>query len=37
VDLTATINNVVDHHDAIRILKSRLARGALDVARMRIT
>ena len=25
VDLTATINNTVDHHDAIRILKSRLA------------
>src|SRR5262245_46192467 len=25
VDLTATINNSVDHHDAIRILKSRLA------------
>jgi small conductance mechanosensitive channel len=26
VDLTATINNVVDHHDAIRILKSRLVK-----------
>jgi small conductance mechanosensitive channel len=25
VDLTATINNAVDHHDAIRILNSRLA------------
>ena len=25
VDLTATINNAVDHHDAIRILKARLA------------
>jgi small conductance mechanosensitive channel len=25
VDLTATINNVVDHHNAIRILKSRLS------------
>ncbi len=25
VDLTATINNAVDHHDAIRILKSRVA------------
>jgi small conductance mechanosensitive channel len=26
VDLTATINNAVDHHQAIRILKERLAR-----------
>lgn len=26
VDLTATINSAVDHHDAIRILKSRLVR-----------
>lgn len=26
VDLTATINNSVDHHDAIRRLKARLAR-----------
>ena len=25
VDLTATINNAVDHHDAIRILKERLS------------
>jgi small conductance mechanosensitive channel len=25
VDLTATINNAVDHHDAIRLLKDRLA------------
>jgi small conductance mechanosensitive channel len=25
VDLTATINGAVDHHEAIRILKSRLA------------
>jgi len=25
VDLTATINNAVDHHDAIRLLKSRLS------------
>ena len=25
VDLTATINNAVDHHEAIRILKSRLS------------
>jgi small conductance mechanosensitive channel len=26
VDLTATINNAVDHHQAIRLLKDRLAR-----------
>jgi small conductance mechanosensitive channel len=26
VELTATINNAVDHHEAIRILKSRLAK-----------
>ena len=26
VDLTATINNAVDHHEAIRILKDRVAR-----------
>lgn len=26
VDLTATINNTVDHHQAIRLLKDRLAR-----------
>jgi small conductance mechanosensitive channel len=26
VDLTATINNAVDHHEAIRILKSRLVK-----------
>jgi len=26
VDLTATINNSVDHHQAIRLLKERVAR-----------